>query len=245
MTDAFNPIEHARHSAEQALNFHEQVSLGSQNEPSEEPWWQQTRLTTLLHDLAHYADAHDLSFGAALREARAWHRTDLAEQVRYKLGDEVKLRNTPHQGVITAISSDQDALLYEVRIISKPYRRLLKPADLAPASAFPALTIDGTRFLTAATAEQAFHQNVARSLRSPTPKHTRNCRLLADALSTWSGVPRDELYLGARQAISPSPNDLAQQSYPNQPTAACTGPTPAPLYPVPPSIRRTLKGPTL
>ena len=232
--------EHAVRSAEHALNAHDRVSLDALPAPVDEPWWQQTRLTTLLHDLAHYADAHDLDFEAALRQARAWHRTDLAEQATYQTGEEVKLRNTPHQGVITAASSDQGAQLYEVRIIGKPYRRLLTSADLAPASAFPELAIDGIHLSTAVAAEHAFQQNVARSLRSPTPKATRNCKLLADTLSTWSGVPRDEIYLNAHRTVSPHPADVARPSHPGRPT---TTPAESDLA-TPAPVRHATKGPT-
>ncbi|GAA0965415.1 hypothetical protein [Actinocorallia libanotica] len=240
MTDDFNPIEHASRSAEQALNAHERTSTGSTPAPADEPWWRQARLTTLLRDLAHYADAHDLDFDDALREARTWHRTDLAEQIRYRPGDEVAIYDTPHQGIITAITSSRGTQRYEVRIIGKPDRRLLTSADLAPAFAFPALTIDGFRLLTAAAAEQAFRHNIARTLQAPTPECTRNCHRLADALSTWSGVPRDELYLNVQRAASPHPAHLARQSYP-EPNI---DPTPTAVHHIPPAVRATLKGPT-
>ncbi|WP_106398905.1 hypothetical protein [Actinocorallia populi] len=244
MTEAFNPVEHARNSAAHALNAHDQASLDSIPEPPDTPWWQQARLATLLRDLIHYTDAHELNFEAALREARSWHRTDIAEQAHYKPGDEVKLRYTPHQGVVVALSSGQDTLLYEVRIIGKPYRRLLKPTDLARASAFPTLSVEGTDLLTATAAEQAFHQAVALAIQDPTSKRVKNCKLLADTLSTWSGVPRDELYLGARRVVSTHPGDLARQNYPNQPDATLTGPSPTAPHPSPSATHSTSKGPT-
>jgi len=238
-----HPIEHASHSAQQALTTHGQASLDVPADPIDEPWWPQTHLTTLLRDLAHYADTHALDFEAALREARSWYQTDLAEQLRYQPGDEVKLRNTPHQGIVVALSSNPNSPLYEVRIIGKPYRRHLKPADLAPASAFPSLTIDGTHLLTAATAERAFQHHMTRFLHSPSPEHTRNCQLLAEALSAWSGIPRDELYLNTYQAVSTRPGDLARQNYPIHPNTTLTSPS-TPPRPRPATTHPASKGPT-
>ncbi|ROO88106.1 hypothetical protein EDD29_5764 [Actinocorallia herbida] len=203
MTNEPDEITLSRTAAARALDAHEPIAFApnlSAEPQAHEPWWEEARLTALLRDLAHHAEAQGIDYESALREAWTWYQSDKREQARYAVGDEVRIQDSARQGVVTAVLDDAGQPAYSVRVIGQGEHRTLRSNDLAPATAFPNVLMDKAA-PRALEAEMAFTQAVSEALADPSQTAISLCRTLAGALSSWSGIRKDELYFHAYQSL--------------------------------------------
>jgi hypothetical protein len=164
----------------------------------EDPLYVKAVLGALLCDLEHYADVHGIDFEAASATGRAAHDDEVAEQIRYQAGDQVRLRRPGGNcGIVAGVQGEPDGdPNYLVEIPGVPYLVTEPARRLEPAPPFPLVTTQLGEMTRADQAEKALIKLAARNrgLAPATEATLRaDCARLLDALSTWSGTPQREL----------------------------------------------------
>ncbi|GAA2614155.1 hypothetical protein SMC26_24060 [Actinomadura fulvescens] len=156
-------------------------------------------LGALLCDLQHYADARGLDFAEVSANGRAVHDDELAEQARYQVGDQVRLRRpNGRSGTITGLQSEPgQERSYFVEVPGVPYLMVEPAASLEPAPPFPRVRTALGEVTRADEAEKALIKLAARNHDGLAPAaqtaHRADCARLLNALSDWSGTPQQEL----------------------------------------------------
>ncbi|MBO2447137.1 hypothetical protein J4573_08570 [Actinomadura barringtoniae] len=188
-------------------------------------------LGALLCDLEHYADLHGIDFAAASATGRAAHDDEVAEQARYQVGDQVRLRRTGGEcGTITGLKAEPGSEpTYLVEIPGVPYLVAEPALRLEPAPPFPRVTTQLGEATRADQAEKTLIKLVARN-RGLDPAAEAalraDCTRLVDALSTWSGTSQRELLhelgtgLAERITGRPARRTSGTRQEPDQPNPA-------------------------
>ncbi|MFF4240884.1 hypothetical protein ACFYYL_33840 [Actinomadura geliboluensis] len=247
MTHADQRIDRAAH----ALTAYENDAFPG--EPSllhRDAFYTQALLAALVCDLEHYAHHHGIDFASALSAGRAINAAEVAEDIPYKIGDQVRLtRQHDRCGTVigwqtTSLHTQTDFL---VAVPGIPYTYAEPSTHLAPAPAFPPMH---TTLGTVHYADQAEQLYTTITTRLPdAPERTRHAlehdrRRLLTALSSWSGITETRLHhelapnpdarrpppTATRAAAADFPIDIDQSApapTPNPHTRPQTPPSPA------------------
>ncbi|GAA0284455.1 hypothetical protein GCM10009527_095670 [Actinomadura nitritigenes] len=222
MTDHdFNATQLAR--ATQIIRTYEQRAFpGGGSLLDRDPLYTRALLSALINDLEHYAANHDLDFSEVVTSGLATTARDTADQASYKVGDEVRMpRHGDRCGTIVGwtTSRSESETTYLIEIPGIPHVLAELAAHLAPAPPFPRTeTVLGT----VVRADQAERSYISLAARLTTAKASdrralaRDCDNLITALSSWTGVPADQL----RDELGPKPPPNAPAGRPSDAAAA-------------------------